>query len=390
MNEPLHSRLRKWLRHAVHQLLTLILSCDVSQDEIDPAKLKRILIVRVNYRIGNALFLTPLIRALAKKIPDAKIDLLVGTSHAKSMLQPMPQVASAYAVSRELLRSPSALFRKIRMLNQNRYDAIISPTLGSSTSNAAILLIKAKYKIGFFSPDSWTPVDHAIPIPDDVKHEALKPLQLMQIIDGAGIVDRAQLDIELSADERRRGCRSLSKIIRAHPLAGKPDFVVGIFRGARCQKKIADEWWTAFVERLRAKKKNLLVLDILEPGVDEPLAVADGSIRIPDLRELAGVLSCLNGFVSADTGPMHLASAANIPVLALFNSTDSSCYGPLGDRDMAVDIVGDEVESTVDAATRVFFSARCRCAKHKRPATGRHLRMFWAPFLVLGTIEFCC
>jgi lipopolysaccharide heptosyltransferase III len=355
MGVPLHSRLRKRLRDAMNKLLALILSNKVRQDRIDPAVLERILIVRVNYRIGNALFMTPLIRALAKTIPNAKIDLLVGTDHAKNVLQPMPQVNRVYTAPRKLLRSPSALLREIRAMNRNRYDAIILPAFGSTTSNAATLLVKAKYKIGFFSPDSWTPVNHAIPFPDDIQHEALRPLQLMHIFDAAAPVERTRLDIELSADEQRRGCESLAKILRDHSIEDKPDVVIGVFRGARFEKKIATDWWTAFVERLREKRKNLLVVDLLEPGIDSPLAAADVSISFPDLRELAGVLSCLNGFVSADTGPMHLASAARVPVLALFKTTDSSQYGPLGDRDMAILINGKEIESIVDAAASIFF-----------------------------------
>lgn len=338
----------------MNKSLALILRRNATQDKIDPSELKKILIVRINYRIGNSLFMTPLIHALADTIPDASIDLLVGNSNAKNMLQPMPQVTTVYTAPRKLLRSPIAIFRRVRALNENRYDAIFLPALGSTSSNAAVLLIKARYKVGFFSPDSWSPVDHAVPVSDKIRHEALKPLQLMQVLTGAKTIDRPQLDIEMSAKEQQRGRKLLSRTFQKHSVPSDSNAVVGVFRGARLQKKIPTKWWRSFVKRLRRENKDLLVIDILEPGVDQPLSEADASISMSDLRELGTVLANLNGFVSADTGIMHLATAANVPVLALFNTTDSSRYGPLGDRHTVIHVDGDEVRSVVDAATKVF------------------------------------
>ena len=43
-------------------------------------------------------------------------------------------------------------------------------------------------------------------------------------------------------------------------------------------------------------------------------------------------------FVSADTGPMHLASATPVPTVGLFQTSDPTLYGPLKQQDLVVDV----------------------------------------------------
>ncbi len=49
------------------------------------------------------------------------------------------------------------------------------------------------------------------------------------------------------------------------------------------------------------------------------------------LQDLAGVLSRLRLLVTNDSGPMHVAAALGVPVVAVFGPTDSRETGPVGD-----------------------------------------------------------
>jgi hypothetical protein len=49
-----------------------IISTKIEYDKIDAKEINRILIISSTTRIGNVLFLTPLIRALEKKLPHAQ------------------------------------------------------------------------------------------------------------------------------------------------------------------------------------------------------------------------------------------------------------------------------------------------------------------------------
>ena len=55
-----------------------------------------------------------------------------------------------------------------------------------------------------------------------------------------------------------------------------------------------------------------------------------------DLRLLIGVLARCSAFVSNDSGAMHLAAAAGIPVTAVFGPTREQATAPLGDHDVLV------------------------------------------------------
>jgi heptosyltransferase-2 len=55
-----------------------------------------------------------------------------------------------------------------------------------------------------------------------------------------------------------------------------------------------------------------------------------------DLRLLIGILARCDAFVSNDSGAMHLAAAAGLPVTAIFGPTDDRATAPLGDHDIMI------------------------------------------------------
>ena len=55
-----------------------------------------------------------------------------------------------------------------------------------------------------------------------------------------------------------------------------------------------------------------------------------------DLRLFAGLLASCQAFVSNDSGAMHLAAAAGVPVVAIFGPTDERVTAPLGNHDMII------------------------------------------------------
>ena len=54
------------------------------------------------------------------------------------------------------------------------------------------------------------------------------------------------------------------------------------------------------------------------------------------LREFMAVLSQCSMFLCNDSGPMHIATALNVPVVALFGPTEPAWFGPLGPQDQIV------------------------------------------------------
>ncbi|MEO7273458.1 MAG: lipopolysaccharide heptosyltransferase II [Vicinamibacterales bacterium] len=55
-----------------------------------------------------------------------------------------------------------------------------------------------------------------------------------------------------------------------------------------------------------------------------------------DLRALVGVLGRCAAFVANDSGAMHLAAAAGVPVTAIFGPTNERATAPIGDHDVLI------------------------------------------------------
>src|SRR5690606_39908608 len=55
------------------------------------------------------------------------------------------------------------------------------------------------------------------------------------------------------------------------------------------------------------------------------------------VRDIGAVIANTDVFVGADSGMMHLASAAQTPVVRLLSITDPARYGPYGNDSVAID-----------------------------------------------------
>lgn len=343
MGIPLHSKIRKKLRTVLNKSLSMFTN-QQSSEPINPSDIKKVLLIRINYRIGNIIFMTPLIRALEKKLPHAKVDMMVGAPFTAPIIKEMPSIENVYAMPRETTKNPIKLFKEIRKINQNNYDLVINPITGSVSTNIATLLIKAKLKLGFYKPDTWMPINRSVADPKDISHEALKPLALMDIFSGEILSYNQYLDIAISQKERDEGREIISDLID-----NKTDAkIIGIFRDARNEKKIENDWWITFIKQMGELDQSAIFIDILPPNEKEALLPDMAFVSSKNLRDLAKIFAALDLFICGDTGPMHLASASLTPVVAFFNATDPSLYGPLGKKDRTIQINDKDISLIVN------------------------------------------
>ncbi len=123
--------------------------------------------------------------------------------------------------------------------------------------------------------------------------------------------------------------------VQAHKLGGPP---VILNVGA---SKPLNRWPAErFGELARALHAELDVPIVLTGGpsdrsdADRALAAAEGSatdlVGATDLRQLYHLMDHARLFVGCDTGPMHLAAARGLPVVALFGPADPRRTGPWG------------------------------------------------------------
>ena len=91
------------------------------------------------------------------------------------------------------------------------------------------------------------------------------------------------------------------------------------------------------------------------------------------LPELVGVLTCLDGFVTNDSGPMHLAAALGVPLVAVFGSTDWRETAPVAER---ATVVREPVECAPCGLRECPIDHRCMRAVTVDRVTQATLELF--------------
>lgn len=345
MNQAYHIQLRKKLSLFMQRTLRKVFLRNPENTPIEIDVIEKILVVRINYRIGNILFTTPLLNALSKQFPSAQIDMILGAPFVSPLIEGMSTINTVYSFDRKLLKHPLQILKLRQAINRNNYDLMVLPSGLSMSDTLISWLINAKYKIGFFDKNSFKKLTHTVTAPKNVQHEALVPLGIMQSL---GISEGQSfdhyLDIQLTKEEKESVANA------------KLSNAIGIFRDARNEKKIDDEWWKELIAQLKLLDTSLKFIDILDPNSQIPLQENMKTISEKNLRVLAAKIGNFKAFICGDTGPMHLASATLIPTIALFKVTSPVLYGTLGKKDYSLVM---KEKSVKDVAMEIMEHLQC-------------------------------
>jgi len=249
----------------------------------------------------------------------------------------MPNIDKIIDISRKLLLNPFQMYRFIRDGRAKKYDVCINISSRSLSSQLVTLFINSKYTLSFEDEKSWVPITHKVPHRWFFEHASLQPLE---VLDGFNIFNYKhplELDIKLTADEIQKGKNRLDKLLQKEHITthGK---IIAIFRNARFDKKIEDQWWENLIENLKNHCKDLVVVDILSPDIPHKLNDEVLEYSNKNLRELGAFFRACDTYISADTGPLHLAAASQAKSIGLFNHTIIAAYGTLGEKNLNIDI----------------------------------------------------
>lgn len=282
-----------------------------------------ILVCRVNKRLGNTLFVTPLLRELSASFPKASIDVLVLDPAHGRLLAGLPGMREVIRVPRRLHRIPAFVLQ----LRRRRYDLAIDPSVNATSNRIAISLCRSRLKLGFASREQWVRLTHAASIPTDESHQARQAVRLVH--EGIpGIEQHAfeQLEVRPGREAKANASQWLADALD-DPGHGP---VLGFFTHASGNKQFPAYWWREWVEAIRSHANAPQLLQVLPLGVNEGLLPDVPALSISGPDRLAALLAALDAFVSADSGPMHLAAATGTPTIGLFRATSPRDYAPLG------------------------------------------------------------
>ena len=297
------------------------------------AKPRRILLVRTD-RIGELLLTTPAFASVRESFPGAKITLIVKPS-SSAVVEGNPSVDSIVKLDPGPdLDSLAKRFRFIRFLALSGFDMAIIFNPSKFFNVAAFLAgIPARVgydrKLGFLLTDAIEDKKYLCE-----KHEVEYNLDLAKAA-GAGVLSE-KLYFPLGEKDER----AAAEILAQNGFAGGG--FVAIHPGTSNPEK---SWPAESFARLCDKIIEGLGLKVVLVGGKEECAVA-GEVKakmrnaIPDLtgklalKEFGALLKRSLLLVSCDSGPVHIASAVGIPVVALFGEGrpggSSKRWGPYG------------------------------------------------------------
>lgn len=285
--------------------------------------MRKFLVVNMNY-LGDALLTTPALAALRTANPDAVIDVVVGAGAASSVLSGNPDINSITA--RTERGSWGRCMQLYKMLRSGRYsDVIILPPLPAYAITA--FLARTPVRVGQRNRG----MNRFLTClqPTDAVHMADAMLDTMPVPPEARPRTK---ELKFSVDPAAEA-RAAKLLREARIDLGVPFAAINV-GATRPQKRWFPELFAEAIELLAGLPVVLVGAgDLDETTAADVLsrlktATAVNLVGKTSVEELAALLQKAAVLISADSGPMHLATAVGTPTVALFGSTDPKMTGP--------------------------------------------------------------
>ncbi len=289
-------------------------------------RITRILVLRLDERIGNGLMLLPLLRAIRRRSPGVELHLLLHRPVAellRSCTKDLVDVFWDYD-QRALLRNPLRALGILRRLRRRRFDLALSSSNPDGFSVSQALLCRwcrPGASLGFDWGSASAYFDRVVQGSCE-KYYADAQLDLWRALDPRALLERGGLNIEPERTDEALHRWSLE--------VHKPTAL--LWMGATGSKYL-DPGLIEFLSDRIPELSGLAVQPALACGDLQLLAGLPVSIRERTLvwerplKETALYFSAFHLFVSGDTGPLHLAVALGLPTLALFRASNVTQYG---------------------------------------------------------------
>ncbi len=277
-----------------------------------PLEPRSILVVRTDNRLGNLVLMEPLLRSLRKRFPDAELVLLL--SHIFCELLESQGYRTITVDKKRQIGRPWEFWRLVRHLRKRSFEVAIDashPFSFSLSGAVSTAMCGAPSRIGTPSGD-WEGWYTDVSDPPDRKcHES-------RALHGLGGVwqdwpEWTAPRLEVTGAEKRDavGLHVGGKSGKAYPR----EKLLRIARGISACSDLELYWGNDAELRIAEEIAGDRMRVMQNLGIKEFLKAAAG----------------LRAFVSPDTGPMHVASALGIPVIALFRTDNAERFAPLSE-----------------------------------------------------------
>lgn len=291
-------------------------------------KIRKILVRSVNW-IGDAVMTTPAMARIRNAFPEAEIVVVANPLVAQLFLH-HPSCDRVITFDKKSQhRGATGFLRFCHALRRERFDLAV---LLQNAIEAALMATFAMIprRAGYKTDGRGLLLNYGVPAVDS-KHGLHHVDYYLQMLESIGLkegCDSPQLFV--TADEQQDAAQLLPG---DHWLAVNPGAAYG------SAKRWIPERFAAVADRL-AETHGLQV--VLTGGSAEQAIGSDieknmrchpvNLIGKTNVRQLMAVLDRCRLMVTNDSGPMHVAAALGVPIVAIFGPTDHTTTSPRTDR----------------------------------------------------------
>ncbi|HVU70879.1 MAG TPA: lipopolysaccharide heptosyltransferase II [Ktedonobacteraceae bacterium] len=335
---------------------------------------RRILVIRLDL-IGDLVLSMVVVRVLKRTYPEAEIDLISVPASAR-VIEGDPDLTRLLGYDPNIWRRPKALLQRknwrelkalLKTLHGREYDLAIS--VFGKWAGVLAALSGARRTLGFGRESFPGLMTDSVPgkhwTPGEQKHEVDYCLELAQAA-GATIeaTDRyprltipAQVMDEVDQLLKDSGVPTDRPLIACHVSANNGQ-----------SKRWPVPYWAALLDRLIGAEKVSVVLT----GAPNDLPLIEKITRRmherpgnlagkTSLTQLAALLKRADLLISGDSGPMHMASAVDTPLIAIHGPTNPAHSGPVSQKATILrsDIWCSPCYQAKETADCRFFTTQC-------------------------------
>ncbi|MEO5357366.1 MAG: glycosyltransferase family 9 protein [Nitrospirae bacterium YQR-1] len=325
---------------------------------IEPLNIKSILIIRTAY-IGDAIMTIPVIKPLKEHFPNAEISFLTSEGAAQALAN-NPHLDEILTYNPFwFYNTPKGKYLSfLKELRNRSFDLVIE----ARADIREILLIaapaRAKHKVSYDVGGGGYLLTDVVPY-KALKHKVEYHLDIVRHLGAA--VNSVDWAIYPSEEEKK----NVEKILRDDKI--KSPFVV-VHPGARVPLK---RWFTEEYAKLYDTLTDKLnIFPVIAASKDDARMVGEIISKMHhkvanltgrlNLREFAWVLKQSEFFICNDSAPLHVASAMNVPTVAIFGPSKSVETGPCGN---------------IHRVVEKDFQCRYRCDENSCHNAGHHACM---------------
>ena len=263
--------------------------------------MKNILIIRFS-SFGDIILTTGIIKQIKFQRPNYRIDVLTSAEYAP-IFKKFPYVRDIYILDKEMpLTSYIAYLKKIPKydyifdLHANMYSLIAKIFLQGKTAtynkNSIARRLFVKFKIGKMFLKK-----HVVEKYYDVVQKSLNLKQILNINELKPFIPNIYANEKQLAENE-------ATVITIHPFASK-------------QTKV----WPHFHDLIKVLSDSGAIVNVIGIGDIEVSPTVNNLTGHRHFDSLVEIISKSDILISNDSGPMHLAAALNINLIAIFGST---------------------------------------------------------------------